>query len=131
MKEPKWLSLAIIEALHTDQVREHGGSRGIRDAALLESALERPRRTWEYDDAADMPALAADYGFGLAKNHSFFDGNKRIAFVATNVFLIINGFEIDAEESDVVNTMIRLADGRLSRNRFAEWIRTHLVKLKT
>lgn len=128
MREPKWLSLEIITALHTDQVREHGGALGVRDAGLMESAIERPRRSWEYDGAVDLAALAADYGFGLAKNHPFADGNKRIAFVATNVFLIINGYEIEAEEPEVVSTVLKLADGRLSRNKFAEWIRAHLVK---
>lgn len=127
MREPKWLSVEIITALHTDQVREHGGARGIRDPGLA-SAIERPRRSWEYDEAVDLAVLAADYGFGLAKNHPFVDGNKRIAFVATNVFLMINGYEIETGEPEVVSTVLKLADGRLSRNKFAEWIRAHLVK---
>jgi death-on-curing protein len=98
--------------------------------ALLKSALARPQRTWEYDKDADLAALAAEYGFGLAKSHPFADGNKRIAFVATNVFLLINGYEIDAPEPEVVNAMVRLADGRLTRSRFAQWIRKYLVKYK-
>lgn len=128
MREPKWLSLEIITALHTDQVREHGGTLGIRDGGLLESAIGRPRKRWEYDEAVDLADLAADYGFGLAKNHPFVDGNKRIAFVATNVFLIINGYEIEANEPEVVSMVLKLADGRLSRNKYAEWIRAHLMK---
>lgn len=130
MTEPLWLTRSVVEALHADQIREHGGKPGVRDVALLDSALARPQRTWEYDQDADIAALAAEYGFGLAKNHPFADGNKRIAFVATNVFLLINGYEIDAPEPDVVNIMVRLADGRLTRSRFAQWIRKCLVKYK-
>lgn len=127
MDEPLWLHRTIIEALHADQVREHGGQLGMRDPGLLDSALARPQHVWPYDADADLAKLAAEYGFGLAKNHAFFDGNKRVALAATNVFLILNGFEIEASEPEVVNTMLRLADGRLNRSRFAEWIRRHLV----
>lgn len=128
MTEPVWLTRSVVEALHADQIREHGGKPGVRDVALLESALARPQRTWEYDQDADIAALAAEYGFGLAKNHPFADGNKRIAFVATNVFLLSNCYEIDALDPEVVNAMVRLADGRLIRSRFAQWIRRYLVK---
>lgn len=127
MNEPLWLTRVILETLHDDQIREHGGSLGVRDAGLLDSALARPRNTWEYDADADLAGLAAEYGFGLAKNHPFIDGNKRIAFIGANVFLILNGYEIEADETDVVNTILRLADGRLSRNKFAAWIRAHLI----
>lgn len=128
MKQPVWLSRQLIEAIHVDQIREHGGRPGLRDAGMLDSALARPRNLWEYSDDADFPALAAEYGFGIARNHRFFDGNKRVAFVATNVFLILNRFEIEAPESEVVDIVVRLADGRLTRPKFAEWIRTHLVR---
>jgi death-on-curing protein len=125
--EPVWLNRTIVEALHADQVREHGGRLGMRDPGLLDSALARPHQVWTYEANADLAKLAAEYGFGLAKNHAFLDGNKRVALAATNVFLILNGFEIEAPEPEVVNTMLRLADGRLSRSRFAEWIRRHMV----
>jgi death-on-curing protein len=82
---------------------------------------------WAYEADADLATLAAEYGFGLAKNHAFLDGNKRVAFVATNVFLILNGFEIEAPEPEVVDAMLRVADGRMSRARFAAWIRTAMV----
>lgn len=127
MEEPVWLSRAVVEALHADQVREHGGQLGLRDAGLLESALARPQHVWAYEEDVDLVMLAAEYGFGLAKNHAFLDGNKRVAFVATNVFLILNGFEIDASEPEVVDTILRVADGRMSRRKFAEWIHTVLV----
>jgi death-on-curing protein len=125
--EPLWLSRPVIEALHVDQVREHGGQLGLRDPGLLESALARPQHVWAYEADADLATLAAEYGFGLAKNHAFLDGNKRVAFVATNVFLILNGFEIEAPEPEVVDAMLRVADGRMSRARFAAWIRTAMV----
>ena len=127
MDEPLGLSRQVIEALHADQVREHGGQLGLRDAGLLESALSRPRHVWTYKPDADLAALAAEYGFGLARNHAFLDGNKRVAFVATNVFLIMNGIEIEAPEPEVVDTMLRVAEGRLDCEAFAAWIRTASV----
>lgn len=125
--EPIWLTRAIVEALQADQIREHGGQLGLRDAGLLESALTRPRHSWSYDPDVDLARLAAEYGYGLAKNHAFIDGNKRIAFVAMNVFLLLNGHEIDAEEPKVVTTMLRVAAERMSPAQLAEWIRTVLV----
>jgi death on curing protein len=125
--EPVWLSKALVEALHADQVREHGGQLGLRDAGLLESALARPHHVWAYQGNADLATLAAEYGFGLVKNHAFLDGNKRVALVATNVFLILNGFEIEAPEPEVVDTILHVADGRMSRGKFAEWIRAVIV----
>jgi death on curing protein len=126
MEEPLWLTRAIVEALHADQIREHGGRSGIRDKAPLESALARPRQRWVYDPDADLAALAAEYGYGLARNHPFVDGNKRTAFVATNVLLILNGFEIDAPEPAVVDVMLQTAAGRMDQRGFASWIRTVL-----
>lgn len=116
-----------MEAVHADQIREHGGQLGLRDAGLLDSALARPQHVWTYERDADLPALAAEYGFGLARNHPFLDGNKRVAFVATNVFLILNGLEINAPEPAVVDTMLAVAAGRLDRDAFAAWIRTTSV----
>ena len=127
MDEPVWLTRALVEALHADQVREHGGQLGLRDPGLLESALARPQHVWAYQADADLAMLAAEYGFGLAKNHAFLDGNKRIAFVATNVFLILNGFELEAPEPEVVETILRVADGRMTRGKFAAWIRSATV----
>lgn len=128
--EPVWLSRSIVEAIHANQIREHGGKPGLRDEALLESALARPRHVSSYQPKKDLAALAAEYGFGLAKNHPFLDGNKRVAFVAINVFLILNGFEIEAPEPEVVDTMLRVADGRLSRVKLAAWIRTLMVPVE-
>ena len=124
MPEPVWLTRGVIEALHADQIREHGGQLGLRDVGLLESALARPRHRWAYESATDLHSLAADYGFGLAKNHAFLDGNKRIAFVAMNVFLLLNGLEIETPEPDVVSTMLGVAEGRVDQARLATWLRT-------
>lgn len=124
MDEPLWLSRQIVEALHADQVREHGGQLGLRDAGLLESALARPQHVRTYDPDVDLPGLAAEYGYGLARNHPFLDGNKRVAFVATNVFLIINSLEIEAPEPQVVDTMLRVAGGDMDCEAFAAWIRS-------
>jgi death-on-curing protein len=125
--EPVWLTRPLVESLHADQVREHGGRLGLRDPGLLESALARPQHVWTSEADADLATLAAEYGFGLARNHAFLDGNKRVAFVATNVFLILNGYEIEAPEPEVVNTILRVADGRMNRGKFAGWIRTVMV----
>jgi death on curing protein len=128
--EPHWLNRAIVEAAHDDQVREHGGLLGIHDSALLESALARHRHRWSFDPECDLPSLAAAYGFGLTKNHAFLDGNKRVGFVVANMFLIVNGFEIEAPEPEVVAVMIGVADGSLSEKSFADWIRSVLIPLE-
>ena len=79
-REPTWLSRTVVDAIHADQLREHGGLTGVRDDNLLESALARPRQTWRYATATDVPVLAAAYAFGLVKSHPYRDGNKRIGF---------------------------------------------------
>jgi death on curing protein len=128
--EPVWVPRASIEAAHLDQIRTHGGQPGLRDEGLLESALSRPRNRWRYEPASDLADLAASYGFGLAKNHPFMDGNKRIGIVAANMFLILNGHEIDAPEPQVVDIVVRVADGSLDEAEFAAWIRSVLVPLE-
>lgn len=124
-KEPRWLTRLVVDAIHTDQVREHGGLRGLRDENLLESALARPQQRWHYDPRADLADLAAAYAFGLVSSHPYRDGNKRIGFLAAVVFLGINGREFDAPEADVVTQIMTLADGRLSEAELAAWIRAH------
>ncbi len=94
MKEPIWLTKSIVEAIHISQIREHGGQYGIKDINLLESAIARPMSRWAYEQEADIVILAAAYGYGLAKNPCFIDGNKRVAFMAMYTFLGLNGFEI-------------------------------------
>jgi death on curing protein len=125
--EPVWLNRVIVEAIHADQVREHGGQAGLRAEGLLESALARPRHVWSYDPDAGLPRLAAEYGFGLARNHAFLDGNKRTAFVAMNVFLILNGYEIETAEAEAVDAMLRLAAGSLDLDGLVQWIEAAVV----
>ena len=125
--EPTWLNRAIVEALHADQIVEHGGSLGVRDEALLESAIARPQHKWHYDSNTDLAVLAAAYGFGIAKNHPFVDGNKRAALVAAYTFLAINGFELEASEPETVTVIVGAADGSISEEDLASWIRDHLI----
>ena len=121
--EPLWLTRVAVEAMHHDQLQEHGGLPGLRDENALESALARPRQRWAYEPASDLAALAAAYGYGLTTNHSFNDGNKRIAFLAMVVFLGINGVELDALEEEVVAVMLDLASGKLGEEGLAAWVR--------
>ncbi len=117
----------MIETLHADQVLEHGGSLGIRDEGLLESALARPQQKWHYASGTDLATLAAAYAFGIAKNHPFVDGNKRAALVAAYTFLAVNDFELDAPEPEAVSMILGTADGSLSEEDLASWIRSHLT----
>jgi death on curing protein len=121
----RWLDEALIHAVHEEQLSEHGGGVGVRDANLLESALARPEQLAHYG-APDAADLAASYGFGISRNHPFIDGNKRTAFVAVELFLTLNGFELTATDADCVVTMLNLASGKLPEADFAAWIRQHL-----
>ena len=125
--EPTWLDRPIVEALHADQVLEHGGSLGIRDEGLLESALTRPQQKWHYEPGTDLATLAAAYAFGIAKNHPFIDGNKRAALVAAYTFLAVTDLELEAPEPEAVNAILGTADGSLSEADLASWIRSHLT----
>lgn len=126
MDEPTWLSRLAVDALHLDQLREHGGLRGIRDENALESALARPLQRRAYDPGADLPALAAAYGFGLVQDHPYADGNRRIGFIALATFLEISGLVLKATDAEVVATMDALAAGRSSEEELATWIRHNL-----
>jgi death-on-curing protein len=125
-REPRWLNRTIVDAIHADQLRQHGGLAGIRDENALESALARPKQKWSYGADRDLATLAAAYGFGLARNHPYRDGNKRIAFLALVTFLGINGSELNATDAEVVATMVSLADGTLTERQLAGWIRDHV-----
>lgn len=123
-REPYWLSRLVVDAIHADQLREHGGLTGVRDENVLESALARPRQTWHYRPATDIPHLAAAYAFGLVKNHPYRDGNKRIGFLAMVTFLGVNGYAFDGTDADVVVQFVALAGGRVSENELAIWVRS-------
>ena len=121
--EPTWISRGLAEAIHHEQLRTHGGRFGLRDENLLESALARPRQRWAYEEGLDLCDLAASYAFGIAKNHPFIDGNKRTAFVALGVFLIMNGTRITAPEPEAVEIMLAVASGELGEPELAAWCR--------
>ena len=123
--EPKWLGRVVVDAMHHDQLREHGGLAGTRDENVLESALARPRQKWHYADGPDVPALAAAYAFGLVKNHPYRDGNKRIGFLAMVTFLGVNGYDFSASDAEVVAEILALADGAISEEALADWVRQH------
>ena len=125
-REPRWLTRRVIDVIHDGQLREHGGRTGVRDDGMIESALARPRHKWTYAKSPDLPALAAAYAFGLARNHGYVDGNKRTAFMALYVFLGMNGHEVEAEEPDVVATMEGVASGRITESQLGHWIRSRL-----
>lgn len=125
MTEPRWLSRRLVDAMQLDQVRQHGGSSGVRDANLIESALQRPLDRWHYGGERDPGVLAAAYGYGLIKNHGYVDGNKRIGFISMYVFLRANGLELDAPEPDAVMTTLAVADGSAGEAELAAWLRAH------
>ncbi len=122
MTEPFWLSRQAIEIIHDEQLVEHGGAGGIRDAGLLESALARPRNLFAYGEA-DICALAAAYAAGIVRNHPFVDGNKRTGFLAAYSFLAVNGLELDAPEAEAVVMTLGLASGEMPEEGFAAWLR--------
>lgn len=125
--EPLWLDRGIVEALHADQIAEHGGSLGLRDEALLESALARPRQRWHYDPGSDLATLGASYCYGLVKNHPFVDGNKRVSLVSMYTFLAINGQDLETPEPEAVNVIVGSADSSMTEDQLADWIRAHII----
>jgi death on curing protein len=125
-REPIWVDRVVVDAVHLDMLRTHGGLRGIRDENALESALARPRHRYAYARKVDLAALAGAYGFGLARNHPYRDGNKRTAFLVMIVFLGLNGHELLASETEVVTALLQLSAGELSEAALTVWLRDHL-----
>lgn len=123
----KWLRTDAVLAMHARQIAEHGGSDGVRDLGLLESALARPENIAAYERESDIARLAASCAFGIAKNHPFIDGNKRTALVATRTFLRLNGFELNATPADKYLAFISLAEGSLSEEELVDWLRERLA----
>ena len=130
MIEPIWVPEDVALAYHEQQIAQHGGGAGIRDNGLLQSALARPMNAFHYERVTSLARLAAAYGFGIAKNHPFIDGNKRTAYVVTRVFLNVNGFDIDATKEEKYITFLTLAEGHLSEDELAAWIESKLKKVK-
>ncbi len=123
---PCWVDLNVVLAIHEQQISEHGGLLGIRDLGIIESALERPLNCLRYADP-DLFDLAAAYGFGLARNHGFIDGNKRTAYVVTRLFLVLNGRDIQAPAVEKVLTFEKLAKGEIDQDDLADWLRSHAI----
>ena len=121
-----WVATEVAIAAHAEQLAEHGGGEGVRDAGMLDSAMARPRNLAEYGEP-DVAALAASYAFGIARNHPFVDGNKRTAAVVSETFLMLNGYGLDASDAEVVVAFVALAAGELSEDELADWFRQHLA----
>ena len=119
-----WIDRLALELLHDESLAEHGGASGLRDEGLLESALARPLNLAVYGQA-DVADLAAAYGVGLAKNHPFVDGNKRVAFLAVGLFLALNGWRLVASQADATLTLLAVAAGEIDEATFARWLRAH------
>ncbi len=126
-RDPLWVDRLVVDAIHFDQLREHGGLGGIRDENALESALARPMQQWHYEPKSDVPTAAAAYGWGLARSHPYRDGNKRVAFLVMATFLELNGRVLGATEPEVVQVMLAVAAGHCSEPELADWVRTHIV----
>lgn len=127
MEEPRWLTPIAVDLLHRGSIERYGGSHGVRDTALVESALSRPVNRWMYAPECDLADIAASYAYGLAKNHGYVDGNKRIAFAAMFVFLYRNGLLLEAGDDEGIAAMVGVASGETSENHLAEWIRQRVV----
>ena len=122
MVEPKWLTIQLVLASHSQAVAEFGGSHGVRDAGLLESALDRPRNLYVYGDDPNLFDLAAAYCMGIVKNHPFIDGNKRTGDLTARAFLFRNGYLFEPDEADEVNMIVALAASEIDEGALARWI---------
>jgi death on curing protein len=127
MSQWRWIDKQLLIMLHDESLATHGGASGIRDDGLFDSALNRAANLSMYGKP-DYAELAAAYGMGLAKNHAFVDGNKRVAFLSVGLFLGMNGYKLKATQVDATLTMLALAGGEMSEADFAVWIRNNSVK---
>lgn len=129
-KKPKWLSPELVKAIHLSVLNEHGGLAGRVNESALASSLARPQQLMNYNDVKPtIYELAASYGFGLARNHCFSDGNKRVALMAMYVFLHTHSVELGAAEPEAVLIIQDLAAGRISEAELAAWVKLRSVKL--
>jgi death on curing protein len=122
-----WINIDRVLAIHSRQIAEHGGSDGVRDVGLLESALARPQNVNAYEPECDIARLAAAYAFGIVKNHPFIDGNKRTGYVAMETFIIKNGHSLTATPADKYLTILKLAEGTLTEDELAAWLRERVT----
>jgi len=129
LRQPKWLSRPSIDVVHEQLINEHGGSHGVRDSALIESALARPQNRFFYAASeCDLAQLAAAYGYGLVKNHGYIDGNKRVGLAALLTFLSRNGCRLVAESGEAVRVIEGVAAGDISEEELTDWIRERIAE---
>ena len=128
MREIVWIEKQALLLLHSISLAEYGGSPGLRDEGLLDPALARPQNLLAYGEP-DLAELAAAYGFGLAKNHPFIDGNKRAAFLGIGLCLDLNGMSLEVEQAEAIETIFSLAAGDLTEEESAGWVRDHAVPI--
>jgi len=127
----EWIAKAVMLAIHDEQVAEHGGPTGIREFGALQSALARPQQLLAYGDPGpDIAALAAAYGFAIATSHPFADGNKRTSYVVTEVFLLLNGHQMDVDEAARADVWTRLGAGSITEGQLADWLRVHITAIE-
>ncbi|NQV20742.1 MAG: type II toxin-antitoxin system death-on-curing family toxin [Rhodospirillales bacterium] len=119
--EPKWVTRMMVEAIHSESITLFGGATGVRDTGLLESALDRPKNLFAYEEAPTIFQLAAMYCVGLIRNHPFVDGNKRVGLLTANAFLSLNGYDFRPREADAATLIIALASGTLDEAALAAW----------
>jgi len=124
----RWLDPRLAQALHAEQLAEHGGAAGIRDAGLLTSALSRPQNLASYGNP-DVADLAAAYSWGIIRNHPFVDGNKRVALILCETFLIINGYELDADDVSLTMAFVELAAGTMDEATLAKWLQSRIRRI--
>lgn len=129
MKEPKWINAKALELLHDEGLALFGGSSGMRDKGLFEPALARPQNMFAYEEDCTVEALAAAYCFGLAKNHPFVDGNKRVAFLSVGMFLGLNGFRLQVDQIDAIRTILGVASGEVGEAVLSTWIGQNMEPL--
>jgi len=127
--EPDWISEQDTIAIHQRQLAEHGGGEGVRDMGMLQSALARPQNAFHYNQVNSLAKLAACYGFGIAKNHAFIDGNKRTAYVVMRTFLLVNGYSLNATKEEKYLTMYSVAAGAMTEEQLADWLESKLYQL--
>jgi death-on-curing protein len=131
MNEPVWIQESYVMAIHEAEIAEHGGLNGVRDLAIIQSALSRPVNLWHHGDSPDIAVLAAAYAYGICRNHGIFDGNKRTAFVIAESFLNRNGYELATDDAEIVRVMLAVADGSMAEAALAEWIRSLRAAIAT
>ena len=124
-----WILDELLQAVHDEQLAEHGGLPGIRDLGAVQSALARPRNLASHDNCDDIAQLAAAYAYGIARNHGFADGNKRTALVTADLFLMLNGYELTSLPTENVLTILAVADGSMSEEEFVAWVRSNIQEL--